>query len=82
MPDRGRRAALGRRSSPVSNRDAPTEQARPVDDLDGVSTGSAGVSPGTVQIRPLGGAVGCLLMIVISVIASVVLTVVVNVVLR
>jgi hypothetical protein len=34
--------------------------------------------PGRVQIRPLGGWPGCLLMIVFSVVASVVLTVLVN----
>jgi hypothetical protein len=31
-----------------------------------------------VRIRPLGGAVGCLLMIVISVVLSVLLTIVLN----
>lgn len=35
-----------------------------------------------VQIRPLGGAPGCLLMILFSVIASIVLTVLVNVLAR
>jgi hypothetical protein len=34
------------------------------------------VSP--VRVRPLGGAVGCLLMILVSVVASVLLTVLVN----
>jgi hypothetical protein len=31
-----------------------------------------------VRIRPLGGAVGCLLMIVVSVVLSVLLTIVLN----
>lgn len=35
-----------------------------------------------VQIRPLGGAAGCLTMIVISIVASVLLTVLLNLVLR
>ena len=35
-----------------------------------------------VRIRPLGGAPGCLAMILFSVVASVVLTVVLNLVLR
>jgi hypothetical protein len=38
--------------------------------------------PGLVQIRPLGGWPGCLLMIVFSVGASVVLTVLVNLLVR
>ncbi len=33
---------------------------------------------GNVEIRPLGGGVGCLLMILLSVLASVVLTLLVN----
>jgi hypothetical protein len=33
---------------------------------------------GNVEIRPLGGGLGCLLMVLFSVIASVVLTVLVN----
>jgi hypothetical protein len=37
---------------------------------------------GGVEIRPLGGGVGCLLMILGSIVASVVLTVVLNVLLR
>jgi hypothetical protein len=37
---------------------------------------------GNVEVRPLGGGAGCLVMILFSVIASVVLTVVVNLVLR
>jgi hypothetical protein len=35
-----------------------------------------------IQVRPLGGAPGCLLMILFSIIASVVLTVLVNVLAR
>jgi hypothetical protein len=38
--------------------------------------------PGRMQIRPLGGLPGCLLMIVFSVAASVVLTVLVNLLVR
>ncbi len=38
--------------------------------------------PGRLQIRPLGGWPGCLLMILFSVVASVVLTVVVNLLFR
>ena len=38
--------------------------------------------PGRVQIRPLGGWPGCLLMIVFSVVASVVLTVLLNLLVR
>jgi hypothetical protein len=37
---------------------------------------------GGVEIRPLGGGPGCLLMILVSLVASVVLTVVLNFVLR
>ena len=37
---------------------------------------------GNLEVRPLGGAPGCLAMILISIVASVVLTVVLNVVLR
>ncbi|BCJ67537.1 hypothetical protein GCM10009779_30000 [Polymorphospora rubra] len=33
---------------------------------------------GNVDVRPLGGGLGCLLMILISVLASIVLTVLVN----
>lgn len=36
---------------------------------------------GNVEIRPLGGGVGCLTMLLVSVIASVVLTILLNVVL-
>ena len=35
-----------------------------------------------VQIRPLGGAPGCLLMILVSVVLSILLTVVLNLLLR
>jgi hypothetical protein len=37
---------------------------------------------GGVEIRPLGGGLGCLLMIAFSIIASIALTVLVNIVLR
>ncbi|GAA2624797.1 hypothetical protein GCM10010399_65240 [Dactylosporangium fulvum] len=37
---------------------------------------------GNVEIRPLGGALGCLLMIVGSILLSIILTVVVNLLLR
>jgi hypothetical protein len=37
---------------------------------------------GDVEIRPLGGGPGCLLMILISLVASVVLTIALNFVLR
>ena len=40
------------------------------------------MSPGRVQIRPVGGLPGCLMMILFSVVASVVLTVVVNLLIR
>ena len=36
------------------------------------------MSRGRVRIRPLGGAPGCLMMILVSVLASVVLTVLLN----
>ncbi|SCF27995.1 hypothetical protein GA0070612_5797 [Micromonospora chokoriensis] len=36
---------------------------------------------GNTEIRPLGGGIGCLLMILFSIVASVVLTVLVNLVL-
>jgi hypothetical protein len=36
------------------------------------------MSPSRVRFRPLGGALGCLTMLMISVIASVLLTVLVN----
>jgi hypothetical protein len=37
---------------------------------------------GRVEVRPLGGALGCLLMILISVVGSIVLTILANLVLR
>lgn len=37
---------------------------------------------GNVEVRPLGGGLGCLLMILISVIGSIVLTVLVNALFR
>ncbi len=37
---------------------------------------------GNVEVRPLGGGLGCLLMIVVSLVLSVVLTVGVNLLLR
>ena len=37
---------------------------------------------GDVEVRPLGGGFGCLMMILVSVIASVLLTVVVNLLAR
>jgi hypothetical protein len=37
---------------------------------------------GGVEIRPLGGGLGCLLMILFSIIASIVLTVLANLLLR
>ena len=40
------------------------------------------MSPGRIQIRPLGGGPGCLLMILFSIVASVVLTVVLNLLAR
>lgn len=40
------------------------------------------VRMGNVEIRPLGGGVGCLAMLAFSILASVLLTVVVNVILR
>jgi hypothetical protein len=40
--------------------------------------GGANVRDGGFQVRPLGGAPGCLAMILLSIIASVVLTIVVN----
>ena len=35
-----------------------------------------------MNIRPLGGAVGCLMMILFSVLASIVLTVLLNIIIR
>ena len=43
---------------------------------------SYGMRFGNVEIRPLGGGLGCLLMVLFSVVASVVLTVLVNLLLR
>jgi hypothetical protein len=40
------------------------------------------MSRGRLQIRPLGGGPGCLLMILFSIIASILLTVVANLLLR
>jgi hypothetical protein len=40
------------------------------------------MSPGRIQVQPLGGGPGCLLMILFSVLASVLLTVAVNLLLR
>lgn len=40
------------------------------------------MSPGRIQIRPLGGGPGCLLMILFSIVTSVVLTVVLNLLAR
>ena len=37
---------------------------------------------GDIRIRPLGGGVGCLVMVLFSVLASIVLTVLLNVVIR
>lgn len=37
---------------------------------------------GNVEVRPLGGGLGCLLMILLSVVGSIVLTVLVNVAIR
>jgi hypothetical protein len=37
---------------------------------------------GNVEIRPLGGALGCLLMILVSIVGSIVLTVLANLLLR
>jgi hypothetical protein len=37
---------------------------------------------GNVEVRPLGGGPGCLIMILVSVLASVVLTVLLNLLLR
>jgi hypothetical protein len=37
---------------------------------------------GNVQIRPLGGGVGCLLMILVSIVLSVLLTIVANLLVR
>jgi hypothetical protein len=56
----------------VAPRPAPANPAAP----------EATVRIGDVEVRPLGGGVGCLLMILCSVLASVVATVVLNLLLR
>lgn len=38
--------------------------------------------PGNFKIRPLGGASGCLMMVVISIVASILLTILLNVLIR
>lgn len=38
--------------------------------------------PGNFRVRPLGGATGCILMIIISIVASILLTIIVNALLR
>ncbi len=38
--------------------------------------------PGNFRVRPLGGATGCILMIIISIVASILLTIVVNALIR
>jgi hypothetical protein len=43
---------------------------------------SSGMRFGNVEVRPLGGGLGCLFMVLFSVVASVVLTVLVNLLLR
>lgn len=43
---------------------------------------STGMRFGNVEVRPLGGGLGCLVMVLCSVVASVVLTVLVNLLLR
>jgi hypothetical protein len=40
------------------------------------------VRVGNVEIRPLGGGFGCLLMLLFSIVASIVLTVIANVLVR
>ncbi|WP_370326770.1 hypothetical protein [Euzebya sp.] len=40
------------------------------------------MAPDRIRIRPAGGPMGCLAMIVVSILASVVLTVLVNVLIR
>jgi hypothetical protein len=37
---------------------------------------------GNVEVRPLGGGVGCLLMVLVSIVLSVLLTIVVNLLVR
>jgi hypothetical protein len=41
-----------------------------------------GMRRGNIEIRPLGGAPGCLMMILFSIVASVLLTILVNVIIR
>jgi hypothetical protein len=53
---------------------------RPAPDGDGSGGIPAGMSP--VRVRPVGGAAGCLVMILVSVVASVLLTVLLNLLLR
>ena len=43
---------------------------------------SSGMRFGNVEVRPLGGGLGCLFMVLFSVVASVVLTVLANLLLR
>ena len=59
------------------------------DDIGGVPCHARGVSRvphsrtmSPVRVRPVGGAAGCLVMLLVSVVLSVLLTVVLNVVLR
>jgi hypothetical protein len=47
-----------------------------------VAGNSCGMRFGNVEVRPLGGGIGCLFMVLFSVVASVVLTVLVNLLLR
>jgi hypothetical protein len=42
----------------------------------------SGMRFGNLEVRPLGGGLGCLLMVLFSVVASVVLTVLINLLLR
>jgi hypothetical protein len=42
----------------------------------------SGMRLGNLEVRPLGGGLGCLLMVLFSVVASLVLTVLVNLLLR
>jgi hypothetical protein len=43
---------------------------------------TSGMRFGNVEVRPLGGGLGCLFMVLFSVVASVVLTVLVNLLMR
>jgi hypothetical protein len=47
-----------------------------------VAVQSRGMRFGNVEVRPLGGGLGCLFMVLFAVVASVVLTVLVNLLLR